>query len=56
MANLANVGQHVVPKCYLKHFGDARGTIHVQEKGTSKVFPSGPGLRSARRTTSTLYW
>lgn len=42
MANRANVGQHVVPRCYLKHFGDADGTIHVQEKATGKIFPAGP--------------
>jgi|GEM_PF-4099330 len=42
MANRANVGQHVVPRCYLKHFGDLQGTVHVQETATSKVFSCGP--------------
>jgi Protein of unknown function (DUF4238) len=42
VANRANVSQHVVPKCYLKHWGDANGTIHVQEKAAGKIFPSGP--------------
>jgi hypothetical protein len=42
MANRANVGQHVVPRCYLKHFGDANGTIYVQETATGRGFASGP--------------
>jgi hypothetical protein len=42
VANRANVGQHVVPRCYLKHFGDADGTIYVQDKVKGKTFLSGP--------------
>lgn len=41
MANRPNVGQHVVPQCYLKHFADAGGKIHVQDKDTGRIFASG---------------
>ena len=41
MANRANVGQHVVPRCYLNHFGDAEGTIYVQDEAAGKTFESG---------------
>jgi len=54
MANRPNVGQHVVPECYLKHFGGADGTIHVQEKATGRIFPSGPDGLCKEREIYTL--
>lgn len=42
MANRANVGQHVIPQCYLKHFGADDGTIFAQDKNTGRIFPAGP--------------
>jgi hypothetical protein len=42
MANRANVGQHIIPECYLKHFGAADGTVFAQDKGTGRIFPGGP--------------
>jgi hypothetical protein len=54
MANRTNVGQHVVPRCYLKHFSDAKGTIYVQEKVTGRIFPSGPDALCKENDVYTL--
>jgi hypothetical protein len=54
MANRANVCQHVVPECYLKHFGGEDGTIHVQEKGTGRTFHSGPDALCKEKEIYTL--
>jgi hypothetical protein len=54
MANRANVGQHVVPECYLKYFGGKDGTIHVQEKASGRIFASGPDALCKEKDIYTL--
>jgi len=54
MANRENVGQHVVPECYLKHFGGTDGTIQFQEKATGRIIPSGPGAFCKEKEIYTL--
>src|SRR5262245_16151958 len=54
MANRENVRQHVVPECYLKHFGGADGKIYVREKACGRIFPSGPDALCTEKDIYTL--
>ncbi len=37
-----NVRQHVVPQVYLEQFGDADGTLQIQDVASGRVFPGRP--------------
>jgi len=53
-ASRPNVRQHIVPQVYLEKFGDARGTLQVQEVATGNVHPGNPPQLCVERDVYTL--
>lgn len=53
-ASRPNVRQHVVPQVYLEKFGDAGGTLQVQEVATGKVYPGNPPQLCVEKEVYTL--